>query len=281
MRVKHIFSARLTQKTRKPSYTNRHKVAFPIQAKEVIRTSDIILEILDARFIEKTRNKELEMEVKSAGKKIIFVINKADLVKISHLKKIQDLSELKPYILFSTKDKLGKARLTGIINIEAKKSKFKQARIGVIGYPNTGKSSVINVLSGGKRTGISSQAGSTKAIQKIRFNKNITLLDSPGVILAGDENSIVPTIVKKHVEIGVQDYNKVKNPDFVVNNLMNQHKNAFDKFYGVNSNDDPEKLLEILGKKWKFLKKGGDIDMNRAAKKILKDWQEGKILISD
>src|SRR3989344_1079457 len=277
MRVKYNFSSRLTRKTRKPSYTNKHSVAFPKQAKEVIRTSDIVLEVIDSRFIDKTRNKELEEEVKKAGKKIIFVLNKVDLIDIKNLKINYDLSSIKPYVLFSIKNRIGRARLREIINIEAKKSDFEKARVGVIGYPNTGKSSVINVLSGGKRAGTSSQAGFTKSIQKVRFNKNIIILDSPGVIFSGEENSLAGKIIKRHVEICVKDYGKVKYPDLIINDIMKEHKKVFDDFYGVDSEEDAENLLWILGKKWNFLKRGGVVDKDRTARKILKDWQEGKI----
>src|SRR3989344_2498585 len=277
MRVRYKFSAKFTRKSRKPSNTNEHKVAFPTQAREVIRISDILLEIIDARFIDKTRNKELEEEVKKAGKKIIFVLNKVDLIDIKNLKKDYDLSSIKPYVLFSVKNKIGRARLLEIINIEAKRSDFKKAKIGIIGYPNTGKSSVINVLSGGKRAGTSSNAGFTKAIQKVRFSKDIILLDTPGVIFSGEENSLAANVVKKHVEIGVKDYEKVKYPDLVVNEIMKTHKKIFDNFYRIDSEEDADILLEILGKKWNFLKKGGIADRDRVARKIFKAWQEGKI----
>lgn len=279
MRVKYNFSSRLTQKTRKPSYTNQHKVAFPEQAKEVIKTSDIVLEILDARFIDKTRNSELEEEVKKAGKRIIFILNKVDLVDLKKLKMNYALSLLKPYVLFSTKNRIGRRRLKELINIEAKKSNFKTARIGVIGYPNTGKSSVINVLSGGKKAGTSPKAGFTKAIQKVKFGKNIIILDSPGVISSKEKNSLQAEIVKKQVELGIKDYAKVKYPDLVVNDIAKEHERIFDKFYQVNSENDTDTLLEILGKKWNFLKKKGITDKDRTARKILKDWQEGKIRV--
>jgi hypothetical protein len=279
MKGQYIFSSKLTQKTRKPSYTNQHKVAFTKQAREVIRTSDIILEIVDARFIDKTRNRELEKEVKKAGKKIIFVLNKADLIDVKKLKMDYDLSSLKPYVLFSAKNKVGHTRLREIINIETKKSEFKKARVGVIGYPNTGKSSLINVLSGGKKTGISSQAGFTKTVQKVRFNKNIVLLDSPGVIFSGEENSLQANVVKKQVETNVKDYTKVRYPDMIINDIMKEHKKIFDDFYKVSSGGDTENLLELLGRRWNFLKKKGVIDKDRTARRILKDWQEGKIRV--
>ena len=276
MRVKYYYSSKLARKNRKPDNINAHRIPFPKLAREVIQKSDILLEVLDARFIDKTRNLELEKEASRLGKKIIFVLNKADLISVSDLKLNYDLTSLQPYVLFSSKNKIGRARLRQVINIEASKIKFDQVKVGVIGYPNTGKSTLINILAGGKRAGTSPRAGFTKAIQKIRFNKKIIILDSPGVISEDEINSINAKIVKKQTEIGVKNYDMVKYPDLIINEIMKEHSTIFDKFYGVDSEGDVELLLEKLGRKWKFLKKKGEVDYDRTARKILKDWQEGK-----
>lgn len=277
MKVRYSFSSRFARKERKPSNTNKHRVPFPKLARDVIKQSDIVLEILDARFIDKTRNRELEKEVSKNGKKLIFVLNKADLISVSELKRTYDLASLSPYVLFSTKTQLGHARLRNLIKIEAKRSKFKRGQVGIIGYPNTGKSSLINVLAGGSRASTSSQAGHTKGIQKIRFSSDIILLDTPGVIDEHDVTSATTAANRKYAEINVERYDKVPHPDLVVQRLMEETPKIFDEFYGVNSDGDVEILLETLGKKWKLLKKGGEIDLDRTARRIVKDWQEGKI----
>jgi ribosome biogenesis GTPase A len=247
-------------------------------AQDVIDQSDIILEVLDARFIDKTRNEELERSVNKKGKKLIFVLTKSDLIEIKDLKFSYDLTKLEPYVLFSAKGHVGRARLRELIAIEASRFKKKKVIVGVIGYPNTGKSSLINVLCGGKKAGTSPHAGFTKHIQKVKFRNGVYIIDSPGVITGGEENSIIERIVKKQIEIGAKD-NKAKYPDLTLNEIMKEEPDIFDKYYGVDSNGEIDVLLDKLGKKWNFLRKGGEVDTERTARRILKDWQEGKIRV--
>ena len=277
MKVKYNFSSKLTQKFRKSPATNEHAVSFTKQVREVIAMSDIVLEILDARFIDKTRNASLEKEIRNQNKKLIFILNKADLVNVNELKFNYNLEEIKPYVLFSSKNKIGRSRLRELLSIESKRTKTKQVKVGVIGYPNTGKSSLINALCARKRAGTSPHAGHTKSISKIKFRDNIYILDSPGVLTGEEENSTNTATVTRQTEVGAKDYHKTKYPELIVNEIMKNNPELLDKFYKINSNSDSEVLLEKLGKKWNFLKKRGEIDVDRTARRILKDWQEGKI----
>src|SRR5690606_14942426 len=132
------------------------------QVEKLIGEADIILEVVDARFIDKSRNVLLEDMIRAKGKKLIYVLNKADLVDVKELKKNYDLSSIEPYVLFSSKNRIGRARLRKLIGIEASRIKFKKKRVGIVGYPNTGKSTLINVLVGGKRASTSPQSGQTR-----------------------------------------------------------------------------------------------------------------------
>ncbi len=277
MRVRYSFSSRHTGTI---DSTNVHKIPVPALVREVIRISDIVLEVLDARFINETRNKELERMVLDLGKKIVFVLNKADLVNVQELKQSGKLEELMPYVFISAKTRIGVKELRTRIKIEAKRMKQeKTTHIGIIGYPNTGKSSIINVLAGGGHARTAAEAGFTKGMQKIRLAKGILLLDTPGVMPEKEAPAHQTPHAKKLSLIGVKTFDKVKNPELVVFQIMKAYPGVLEKFYGIEAEGDSEKLIEELGRKYKFLAKGGKIDSDRAARMILRDWQFGKIKI--
>ncbi len=258
---------------------NQHRKSFPAHAKEVIRISDVVLQILDVRFIQETRNLELEALIKNQGKFLINVINKIDLVSNEELKNNPLLEELKPYVLISSAKRVGIGRLRERIKIEVKRFKVKHAKahVGVIGYPNTGKSTLMNILSGSGKARASPESGFTRGIQKIRLNKDLLLLDTPGVIPDKEYTTSPIRDIKKHAQTGIKNAEKAKDPEIIVDELLRHNQELFESFYTVESQGDVEIFLDSLGKKKGFLKKGGFVDTDRTARLVLKDWQEGKI----
>lgn len=248
---------------------------YPLLLEKVIGISDIVLEILDARFPKEMQNKEIEKLIDKKGKKIIYVLNKSDLT----MKRDQSLS---PRVFVSCKSRTGISELRNKIKIEAAKVKkigeHSRVQVGVIGYPNTGKSSLINLLIGKNSAKTGSEAGFTKGIQKLRLTESIQLLDSPGVIPAAEYSMTNEVKIAQQVKVGGKSYTQTKNPDLVVNEIVKSNKKDLKKFYGIEFND-AEDLIEIIGKKKGFLKKGGKIDSDRAARNILKDWQLGEIKV--
>ena len=267
-----------SKKTRgKSIHTHKHKNYVSSIINNVIEDADIILEILDSRFIEKTRNFEVEKRVKKLRKVIIYVLNKSDLVNINKTKLNRELEKLKPHVFLSSKERSGYVNLKKVIQIQSKKLKQDSVNIGVVGYPNTGKSSLINFLTGKSAVKTSSEAGYTKGIQKIKFSKGLYLIDTPGIIPISEKSSTSIANLVKHPQIGAVTWDKTPNPDLVVDRLMKEYPGILEKHYGINAKMDLEILIEKLGKKLNYLKKGNLIDEIRTAKKILRDWQEGKI----
>lgn len=239
----------------------------------VIEKSDVLLEILDSRVAELTRNKEVEDKVKRAGKQLILVLNKADLISkdVAESEK-KRLSKEYPVVFVSTKEHHGTKLLREAILSRTDKH---EVLVGVLGYPNTGKSSVINVLKGRKAASTSSHAGHTRALQKIRVTNRIMMLDTPGVVPFEEKDE------SKHVLIGAIMFSEVENPELAAYEII-KHCNAVNtqiipSFYGVEETADMEVLLERIAHKRNILAKGGVLDVEKAARLVIQDWQNGKI----
>ena len=279
MRVRYSFSSRRTGRLEK---IRKQKQEYPKVVEKLIKSSNIILEVLDARFIQETRDPELEEYIKKQGKRIIIVINKIDLIDKSKINK-KDLNKLSPYVFVSSKTRKGTKDLRNKIKIESKKIKLidknEKIAIGIIGYPNTGKSSLINILIGKSKAGTGSEAGYTKGIQKLKLTPGIMLIDSPGIIPKKEYSSIEQTKIAKQTKIGGRSFSQVKNPEFVVASIMKEFRGVLEKYYKIKAKSNSELLIEELGKRKGFLKKGGVIEEDKTARFILKEWQQGKIKI--
>lgn len=233
--------------------------------KRVLHDADILIEVLDARLIEQTRNREIEHKVQKSGKKLLFVINKCDLVDINAVR--QEKRGLQPVVYISSTDKLGTTILKKKI---LELSRGENVIVGVLGYPNVGKSSLINALSGRKAALTSPHSGFTHGIQKIRVGTKIMLLDTPGVFPYREKDEV---LMAKHGSI---DYTKIKNPEVAALELMRDYKELFVKHYKL-KNEDLEQMLEELAFKTNKLQSGGKPDLDATARMVLKDWQTGKI----
>lgn len=248
------------------------KQTIPEAVSQVIRNSNIVLCVLDARYMSETRNLYIEEQMKEMNKKIIYVVNKIDLVKKIDQK---ELAKFSPSILVSCWTRKGVNELRTKIKIIAKQlEREPPIYIGVVGYPNTGKSSVINLIIGRKEVArTSSVSGFTKGVQLLKFSDGIYLYDSPGVIPATERF----TDLVKLAKIGVKSFDRTESPDLFVSELIKQHPGLFERYYKINTGGDSEKFIEEFGKKRGTILKKSEIDTDRAARMILRDWQSGKI----
>ncbi len=237
---------------------------------KVIQESNIILEVLDARFIEITRDIKLEQKIKNRNCILITIINKCDLVKIEDLEPYK--KKLENCIFISAKKHLGTDLLKKKINEIINKKKIRKPIIGVVGFPNVGKSSVINVLKGKGSAKTSLEAGYTKGKQFVRISKNIMMIDTPGVI---DKQQ---TKESELVLVGAKNPSTIKDPDLVVIKLMKINPKIVEKHYKVKLKVNKEKTLEDIALKLNYKKKGNLPNIDRVSKKILQDWQKGNIL---
>jgi ribosome biogenesis GTPase A len=273
-KVRYSFSSR---RTRRIDNIRKQRQKYPDLLLKVIETSDIILEVLDARFPKEMRNKEIEELIKKKKKIIIPILNKADLM--------ENPKRNSEGILISCANRAGIKQLRDTIKIEAKKirgskeNNFNRIQIGVIGYPNSGKSSLINLLTGKNSAKTGAEAGFTKGVQKLRLTSDILLLDSPGVIPESHYSSTDEEKMAKTAKVGGKSFSQIKEPELAVTKIMEEYAKEIENYYKIKAKGNSEELIEKLGRKKGFLTKGNKIDEDKTSRLILKDFQEGNIKI--
>ena len=246
-------------------------------AKDVINKSDILLEVVDARFPDETRNSEVENYMVLSRKPFIIVLNKSDLVSKKTLEKTKSrLFKIAPTVFVSSKDRSGTTILRHKI-LETANIKGREILVGSLGYPNTGKSSVINAVTGRHKASTSSISGHTKGVQIINAGSRIKFIDTPGVIPFDEHDEYMQgllavkdvTHIKDHIGVSLK----------IIEKMCAENKTALESFYnitieGQNSYD----VLDLIGRQSKFLRQKGEVDETRTAIMIINDWQKGLLI---
>ncbi|XP_039974366.1 nucleolar GTP-binding protein 2 [Xiphias gladius] len=245
---------------------------------KVIDSSDVIIQVLDARDPMGTRSKSIETYLKKEKpwKHLIFVLNKCDLIPTWVTKRwVAVLSQEYPTLAFhaSLTNSFGKGSLIQLLRQFGKlHTDKKQISVGFIGYPNVGKSSVINTLRSKKVCNVAPLAGETKVWQYITLMRRIFLIDCPGVVYPSEDSE--SDIVLK----GVVQVEKIRNPEEHIGAVLERAKPEYiQKTYRIPTWDSAEDFLEKLAFRTGKLLKGGEPDLTTVSKMVLNDWQRGRI----
>jgi len=251
---------------------------------KVVDCSDVILHVIDARNVPGTRCTMIEKHIakNAPHKHLVFVLNKIDLVPNWVAKRwIGELALDRPTIGFhaSLTHAFGKGALINLLRQFGKLlSDKKQISVGVIGYPNVGKSSVINTLISKKSCKVAPVPGETKIWQYITLMKKIYLIDCPGVVVdtCGDTetDSVLKGVVRAERLETPEDY-----IDAILESVKREHVAAN---YGLpkegeDSWKDSTELMEKIAIKCGRLLKGGEPCLRSAAIMIINDYQRGKL----
>lgn len=274
---------------------------------KILEMADIIVEVLDARDPITCRCREAEKIISGmkGDKKLIIVLNKIDLVPLpivyawkKELEKeyavvlfkantqrqtnnygenklfqnsINKNPELVHDMLKSTKS-LGTHKLYELIKNYSREGSIKRAvTVGVIGYPNVGKSSIINSLKRKRAAGVSASAGFTKALQEIEIDSKLKIIDSPGVILSNENESVL--VLRNQM-----NPTDVLDPVTPIKAILDRtNKRHMMGMYKIGFYEDVQGFLyNVAAAKGKF-KKGGIADLEAAARIVIGDWNDGRM----
>lgn len=147
--------------------------------------------------------------------------------------------------------------------------------MGFIGYPNTGKSSIINTLVQSRdATKVAPIPGETKVWQYVRLTRKIFLIDCPGVCPPNPDDTETDVLLR-----GVVRVERVANPEQHIQAVLDRCRSEhLERTYGIKGwENNSVRFLELLGRKGGRLLKGGEIDESAVAKMVLNDFMRGKI----
>ena len=215
---------------------------------EKLNLIDVVYEVIDARM--------------PLSSKIV------DIDDLINNKGLSDIYSATSFLLKSLDDKR-----------EAKGLKKRAYRALIIGIPNVGKSTLINRLVGKKATITGDKPGVTKKLSWIRINKDLELLDSPGILWPkiDDENQAYNLASFSAIKEEILPLGKVA--CYILDTMNKKYPdNLFNRYGNINyDNDDVILAYETIGKKRGCIVSGGDIDYDKVSSIIIKDLREGKL----
>ena len=256
-----------------------------------LKLIDVVVEILDARIPISSHNPDLNQIIKN--KKKLILLNKSDLAQESENKKWIEFFKKEGIKTISVDSKTGKGVNETIsiikdimkdeLDIQAKKGKVgKQIRTIVLGIPNVGKSSYINRLTKRVSANVGNKPGVTKQKQWIKLDKNIELLDTPGILWPKfDTEEIALNLaftgtIKDEILENTEIAYKLL--EFLISNYYDNVINRY-KLENVEIKTDNKILeyMELIGKKRGALVSGGKVDFEKTANILLDDFRSGKL----
>ncbi len=267
------------------NYYPGHMAKAKRKIKERINLIDIIYECIDARMPLSSKMKDMEEIIKDKPR--ILVMTKKDLCDINETNKWVNLYEKKGYkvILVDLTNNEDYKKLIKLTNElakpiqekrKAKGLKNKEIKIGVIGIPNVGKSTLINKLAGKKVTNTGNKPGVTKEVNWLKSNGYL-LLDTPGILWPKIEDNEEALNLASTATIKMEVLNMTDIGGYLISIFKNYYKDIFEEKYKIKISDDPNEIFAALAKKFNFFDKDGEIDYEKVSTRVYNDLVSGSL----
>ena len=254
------------------------------EVEEKVKMIDVIIELFDARAPLSSLNEHLEKA--TANKKKLYLITKADLadpIQTPLWQKYLRNQNSEVLVVDLTNKNSFKSISQAVVKLGQSKwdrdmargMKPQPIRTMIIGIPNVGKSSLINLLAQRKAAGVQNKPGYTRGEQWIRVNKDYLLLDTPGILPMNYENR------EKAINlalIGSIREDILPNEDLVdelLNNLQNHYPDALKDRFGVEDFSNHQLALQTIAKNRGLISNNGQLDLTKAQTTLLKEFKDG------
>ena len=256
------------------------------QMQEDIKLIDLVIELVDARIPLSSRNPDIDELGKNKAR--LILLNKADLaseaqnqewsawfkekgfyvVQIDARRK-NGMKTIQSVILEACQEKIERDRRRGIKN--------RPVRAMVVGIPNVGKSTFINTFAGKACAKTGNKPGVTKGKQWIRLNKNVELLDTPGILWPKFDDQMVGLRLALIGSIKDEILNIDELSLELIELLQQHYPGMLKERYDIDEAQDKVKVLEAIAVSRNCMKKGSEIDYSKAAALVVDDFRSGRI----
>ena len=255
---------------------------------EDIKLIDLVIELVDARVPLSSRNPDIDELGKNKSR--LILLNKADLADKNANKKWGEYFQSKGYFVqeVDSRSGAGMKAISAIIQ-EACKEKIERdrkrgiknrpVRAMVVGIPNVGKSTFINTYAGKACAKTGNKPGVTKGKQWIRLNKNVELLDTPGILWPKFEDQAVGLRLALIGSINDEILNIDELAMELITFLRKQYPGTLEKRFQMEESEEKSavQILEEIARVRGCLIRGGELDYGKASKLLMDDFRSGKL----
>lgn len=253
---------------------------------EDMKLIDLVVELLDARVPLSSRNPDIDELAKNKAR--LILLNKADLADKEKTKKwISYFNEKGCFVVTldarsrngmkAVQDEIMKACKAKIERDLKRGIKNRPVRAMVVGIPNVGKSTFINSFAGKAAAKTGNKPGVTKGKQWIRLNKQVELLDTPGILWPKFDDPVVGMHLAMIGSIRNEILNLEEISTALVKELVEKYPGSLNNRYEVEETGQAHEILLAVAKKRNWLVKGGEPDYNKAVNVIVEEFRDGKL----